>query len=182
MRRLIALIVLFILIFSELAYSAVSKNMPYFKQDQTVSDKDLIDIAIKNSVIPEKRSKSYVNQQFKEKNTVNAWIAMTREDKLRIIDELKGAYYKKGVIIRLSNSYYVDEINGVLYNSFESGEPIFALGKGLGRIFKTIAVMDGDYDNGKNKVVLAKEVLGTDMFEFYKVTYPKKYEKLLNNK
>ena len=184
MRCFIALVLvsLSILMFSESAHSAVSRNMPIFEQGQAVSDKELLDIAIKNKVGPEPRRESYVKQQFKEKNTVNAWIAMTREDKLKIINKLKEAYSKNGVVMRLSDSYYVDEINGVLYNSLESGETVFRSGKGMGHIFKAIAVMDGDYDNGKNKVELAKEALGPDMFEFYKATYPKKYEKLLNSK
>ena len=171
-----------IMFYSMSAHSTVSKGMPYFKQGQAVSDKELLDLAIEKKIIPEQRDESYIERQFKEKNTVNAWIVMSRDKKLDVINVLKEFYSKDGVVIRLSNSYYVDEINGVLYNSLKKDEAVFASGKGMGHIVKTIAVMEGDYDNGKNEVELAKEVLGPDIFEFYKATYPKKYEKLLSSK
>ena len=171
-----------IMFYSMSAHSTVSKGMPYFKQGQVVSDKELLDLAVKKKVIPEQRDESYIDGQLKEKNSVNVWIVTPRDKKLEVVNALKALYSKDGVVLQLSNSYYVDEINGVLYNSLESGEKVFTSGKGIGHIVKTIAVMDGDYNNGKDKVELAKEVLGPDLFEFYKATYPKKYEKLLSSK
>ena len=131
------------------AYSTVSRNMPIFRQGQVISDKELLDLAVKKKVIPEQRDESYIDGQLKEKNTVNVWIVTPRDKKIEVVNALKELYSKDGVILRLSNSYYVDEINGVLYNSLESGEKVFTSGKGIGPIVKTIAVMDGDYDNGK---------------------------------
>ena len=52
----------------------------------------------------------------------------------------------------------------------------------LGNIFKTIAVMEGDYDNGKDKVAVAKEYMGEDGFQMYQRMYPEKYEKQWNTK
>jgi hypothetical protein len=39
--------------------------------------------------------------------------------------------------------------------------------------------MEGDYDNGKDKVAFAKEYMGEDGFQMYKKMYPEKYEKLI---
>ncbi len=39
--------------------------------------------------------------------------------------------------------------------------------------------MEGDYDNGKSKVAVAKEYMGEDGFRMYRRMYPEKYEKLL---
>ena len=83
---------------------------------------------------------------------------------------------KDGVIIRLPSEYYVTEITGDIYNSIVNGDIVVME---LGNIFKTIAVMEGDYDNGKDKVAVAKEYMGEDGFRMYQRMYPEKYEKLM---
>ena len=49
--------------------------------------------------------------------------------------------------------------------------------KGIGTIFKTIAIMERDYDDGsgRSKVEILKDFLGEEKFEWYKEKYPNKF-------
>ena len=50
----------------------------------------------------------------------------------------------------------------------------------LGMALKTIAVMDCDWDNGKDRFKDAREFMGEALFDFYKNRYPEKYRRLVN--
>lgn len=96
-----------------------------------------------------------------------------------MVDYLKESFMiKSGVVIKNPSEYYVDEINGVIYNSIENDGKSTAR-NGVGIIFRTIALMEGDYGNGGSKIEALREYLGTERFEEYKRMYLEKYQYLV---
>ena len=96
--------------------------------------------------------------------------------RISIIDNMRELNKKEGVIIKLPSEYYVAEITDDIYNSIVKEDVVQME---LANIFKTVAIMEGDYDNGKDKVEVAKEYMGEDGFEMYRQLYPEKYKNLM---
>ena len=87
----------------------------------------------------------------------------------------------KGVIIRFSPEYYVKELDSTIANSIRNHDEK-GLTYSVGIMLHTIAAMDGDWDNGENKLEHAKKLLGPAVFEEFKNTFPQKYAKLLEER
>ena len=146
-----------------------------------ISDEQLKELAIRKGVISENITQDYINENFQQQNTVALWLIIDRNTKSSLIDTLKKMFREKdGVIIKNPSGYYVDEINNVLYKSIMSEDNFVITKKGLGVIFKTIAVMEGDYDDGsgRSKVEILKDFLGEERFHWYKRNYPNKLKYL----
>jgi hypothetical protein len=84
---------------------------------------------------------------------------------------------KEKITIRLSPEYYVREIDSLIANTIQSGDD---LTPSLGVSLKTIAVMDCDWDNGKDPLEEARALMGKAIFEDFRKNYPEKYGKLAN--
>lgn len=158
------------------AYASIPELQYANKQGQYVTDEMLEKIAVEKGIIPKDADEAFFNAEIEKKNTVAIWIMIDRKTKLSLIDNLRELNKKDGIIIRLSSEYYVREITGDIYNSVVNGDVVVME---LGNVFKTIAVMEGDYDNEKDKVVFAKEYMGEDGFQMYKRMYPEKYGRLI---
>lgn len=157
-----------------------SQVTPWFRSSEHYTDQQLKDLAIGHNVIPEEIDEAYYQKQLEEKKTIIAWIVLKRKDKVALIDSVKKMFLeKRGIKIKNSTEYYVDEINGVIYNSTKGDKHFITTEKGLGIILKTIALQEGDFDNGKGKVEALKENLGEDKFEWYKEAFPEKYQFLV---
>ena len=177
----IASISIALLIFSSVitVYASVPELQYVNKQGQYVTEDMLDKIAVEKGIIPKDADELFLKAEMEKKNTITTWIVISNKSRLSIIDNMRELNKKDGVIIRLSSEYYVREITGVIYNSIVKGDIEPTDVRGLGNIFKTIAIMEGDYDNGQDKVIVAKEYMGDDMFQVYKRMYPEKYEKLI---
>lgn len=175
--------ILFFIIFLFFVVTRTHASLPELQyangQGQHITDDDLKEIAIENGILPKDSDEAFFKGEMEKKNTITAWIIIDHKSKLSIIDNLRDMFKNDGTVIRLSSKYYVTEINGVIYNSILKGDINSATKRGVGNIFKTIAIMEGDYDNGKDKVALAKEHLGEEIFQEYMKIYPEKYKKLL---
>ncbi len=178
MKRIVLPLILSFLITTS-AYASIPELEYIASKGQHITDDDVRRIAIEKNIIPENTDKKYQDEETKKKHTITLWIVTNRKDKVSIVDRLKELFKRDGVTIRLASEYYVNEINGVIYNSILKGDITSVNTRGMGTIFKTIAIMEGDYDNGKNKVELAREHMGQEIFQMYKVKYPEKYKKLL---
>ena len=160
------------------AHSAIPE-IDYVKQPAP-TEKQLSDLAVEKGIIPPAADRAYLDNQINQNNTITTWILASRESKIKLIDQLKKIFKdKENVTIKLPDSYYVDEVNGVLYNSIKNGDIDESKKRGLGVTFVTIAMMDGDYDSGKNsRVEELRKHMGEEMFNRYKKEYPEKYEYL----
>lgn len=154
----------------------------YFLDRDTeyVTDAELREVAIENLIIPHSPDKEYIEKQWEESNSLATWLMMSRQQKVTIINGLKEMYLeKRGVTIKLPSSYYVDEINANIYNGILNNSVKVFEEKGIVIIFRTIAVMDGDYDEGGSILETAARMLTEPIFEAYKLLFPEKYEYLV---
>jgi hypothetical protein len=112
-----------------------------------------------------KTSDEYVQAFYEGKcSSVWIWMHIKREDKIKLIDGLKQMFKEKdNVTINQSSEYYVDEIDRTMANNPEEFEQYK-----LGVIFKTIAVMDYDFDEGIDKAETARKWLGPAYLDIVK--------------
>lgn len=162
------------------SYNKANEYFQPYEGKTYPNDEAVKNLAIEKGVLPKNTEKIDTKKEFDAKNTMTLWLIMDRKDKVELIDSLKGIFKEKeGVIISKPASYYIDEINGVIYNGLNNGDIIDFKNRGIGNIFKTIAVMDGDFNNGKDKIETFKEMLGDKALEAYKTQHPDKYRALL---
>ncbi len=171
MKRLVFIIALSIICCANIYAHIVVPQEKY-------TDQQLKEVAVSKGVIPKDADDKYRKSLREQRQTIPLWILMIHEDKIKVLDAMKEMWKQKGVIIRYPSEYYVSEINSALYKSLENGDIDAAVRKGLGKIFKAFALMEGDYDDGSNKVDALRSYIGEEMFEYYKKRYPGKYERL----
>jgi len=105
------------------------------------------------------------------------WMAKDDDFKHKLVKAYINAANEDNVKMRLSVDYYVKEIDLLIQQSIKNGEQA-GLDNSFGIALKTIAIMEGDFDNGKNKLELAKEFMGPIVFEDFMKRHPDKYKKL----
>ena len=178
------MILLFLAFYPTYAYCySNSSDTPFVFSTNVITDKELRNLAIEEGIFPANIEDFNIQEEVKAKNTVTIWYAMDRAEKITLITETKKLHADKGgAIIKRPSSYYVNEINDVLYNSIKNGDIWSMRKKGLGNIFKTIAIMDGDYDDGRDKVEILNEHLSDKMLAYFRENYPDKYMELLEIK
>lgn len=88
------------------------------------------------------------------------WVHLDRDTKLTLIEGLKQMFKEKSnVIICKPTQFYVDAINEMIEADSE------AQYYKLGVIFKTIAIMEYDFDEGVDKDETARKWLGEDLYK-----------------
>jgi hypothetical protein len=105
------------------------------------------------------------------------WMAKDEDFKQQIIRSYIKAAKEDHVIIRLPAEYYKKEMESLVQNSIKNGEEA-GIDNSFGATLKIIAIMEGDWDNGRNKLEYAKEFMGPVVFEDFIKRYPTKYKKL----
>ncbi len=91
------------------------------------------------------------------------WDDVSKEMKIKIIESIiKQFKDEKGVIIKKPAEYYVDEIDAL------RAEDPKAKDYPVGLIFRTIAIMAYDFDEGIDKEQTLKNWLGEERYEMYK--------------
>ena len=170
-----------LLLIASLSQSEINRSLPPKQSPTHYTDQRLKELTIEYGVIPKNADEAYLQTQKEENKTITIWILLEHKKKVALIDNIKKMFLeKRGVKINNPSEYYVDEINGVIYNSTK-GDKYFSTSKeGLGVIFRTIALQEGDFDNGKGKVEALEESLGEDKFEWYKKEFPQKYQVLVD--
>lgn len=112
------------------------------------------------------------------KFTCKDWMKLDENFKTVLIGRVIQMNKDNGTIIKLSPKYYVDEIDKLISTYVETNNNE-ALNSSLGVTFHTIAAMEGDWDNGEDKLEHAKNLMGPDIFDYFKKNYPEKYKHLL---
>ncbi len=93
--------------------------------------------------------------------------------KLSIVEGFIHYARNDNIIIRLPANYYVQEVDTIIRTRIFRDD-VAGLDSSIGVTLKTIAVTDGDWDNGQDKCELAKKHMGPNIFEFFKKNYPEK--------
>lgn len=108
--------------------------------------------------------------------SMREWTAKDHAYKLKLVTALIKSMKDK-ITIRLPADYYVTELDKLAKNDVSNGHPE-ALDYPWAISFKTIAVMDCDWDNGQDRLQFAQGFMGADVFATFKKNYPDKYQKL----
>lgn len=106
------------------------------------------------------------------------WMTKDNDFKHKLVQSFINAAKEDNVTMRLSVDYYVKEMDALIQNSIKNGEET-GIDNSFGIALKTIAVMEGDWDNGKNKLEFAEGFMGPVVFKDFMKRYPEKYNKLL---
>jgi len=109
------------------------------------------------------------------KFTMRQWMQLDPTTKLAVIDVAIKNFANKKVLIRLPASHYVEELDGLAANTIANGNGDSLDGQSVAVSFKTIAVMDCDWDNGQNPLEFAKQLMGPKIFARFQVDFPEKY-------
>ncbi len=109
------------------------------------------------------------------------WMTKDYTFKLHIVELFIHYAKNDNINIRLPASYYVHEVDKLINNSIYRGD-MSGLDNSIGVALKTLAVMDGDWDNGQDKCELAKKHMGPEFFEFFRKNYPEKCKNLCGEK
>jgi hypothetical protein len=177
-KQLLFILIVSIILLTGNAYPHMSYLKPF--QGVCPTDEEVRDFAIEKDILPKDLDSIDIAKELEAGNSMVVWLITQRNNKIATIDMIKKMFQEKErVIIRQSADYYVDEINGVLYNSINSGDLADFKGKGIGIVLKTVAIMDGDFDNGQDKTELLNEWLGESAVEAYREDFPERYERVL---
>jgi hypothetical protein len=146
-----------------------------------ISSETLQQIAREKGIIPQTLNDMYGQRQGEKKNSIIFWIVMKAEDKLQLIDRYKGDFEDIGVIIRYPSGHYVEQINNVIYHSILNDTYTFEGEDDSWTLFKTISIMEGDYDDGsgRSKIVIMEEYLKEEGINWDKDSNPKDYKYLI---
>lgn len=147
----------------------------------TYSDEQLWELAVQKGVIPPDPDQAYFDNVIEENDSGKTWILIAREVKIRFAEEyMKVFKEEEGATFRKPPEYYVDKVSTALCSDIINGTSSWE-GPDVLRLFKTIAVMEGDFDVGKGKVETLKEWLGEKGFEWYKEEFPEKYQEFVES-
>ena len=118
------------------------------------------------------------NAANKTKFSLRDWMAKNDEFKVKLVQGFINLAKVDNVIIRMPVDYYVREMDLLIENTIKNRDES-GLDNSYGVALKTIMIMDGDWDNGEDKLELAKKHMGPQNFETFVKKYPDKYQKLL---
>ncbi len=113
----------------------------------------------------------------KSKFTLKNWTGLDSASKVNVINGVIQRAKEDRIILRLPAEYYVKEIDSMATRAAEKEDPQ-GLAAPVGTIIHTLAAMEGDWDNGEDKLEHARKWMGPDDFEFFRLHYPDKYTRL----
>lgn len=111
--------------------------------------------------------------------SMRAWAHSDPRFKLALVTNMIKLWSQHHVAIRRPAEYYVHELDLEVKNSLVNGTSALDPDVSVGAAFRTIAVMDCDWDDGRDRLASAKEWLGPEM-EMVRQRYPEKYKRLRN--
>ena len=96
-------------------------------------------------------------------SSVWVWMHMVQEDKISLLNSLKSSYgMKSSVVIAKSSDFYVKELDELFITHPESQY------YSLSSLFRVIAVLNEDFDEGTDKDATARKYLGAYYSAFLK--------------
>ncbi len=111
------------------------------------------------------------------KFTLKNWTGLDGTSKVSVINGVIRRAKEDRIILRLPAEYYVKEIDSMATRVTDK-EDSQGLAAPVGTIIHTLAAMEGDWDNGEDKLEHARKWMGPDDFEFFRQHYPDKYARL----
>lgn len=109
--------------------------------------------------------------------SLSEWMSKDDDFKLGIIAGVIHYAKQDGITLSLHPSYYLNALEELYANSVANGDEE-GLDQSFAISFRTIAVMDCDWNNGSDYLQFAQQYMGPQLFEAFKQLYPDKYKKL----
>jgi hypothetical protein len=113
----------------------------------------------------------------RSKFTLKNWTDLDGASKIGVIQGVIQRAREDRIILRLPAEYYVKEIDSMAARVAEKNDPE-GLAAPVGTIIHTLAAMEGDWDNGEDRLEHARKWMGPDDFTFFRQHYPDKYARL----
>lgn len=101
------------------------------------------------------------------------WLSLTPVQKVALIGVVIKLAKEDKVTIKLPPDYYVGELDKLIQR-YVDAENEKALDAPLGITFHTIAAMEGDWENGEDRLEHAGKFMGEELFKAFKKMYPGK--------
>lgn len=114
------------------------------------------------------------------KFSMRQWTQLDPAKKLAVITVAIQDEAANKVFIRLPPGHYVEALDELAANTVANGNGGDLDSQSVGVTFKTIAVMDCDWDNGRDRLEFAKQLMGPKIFAVFQDGYPDKYKRLVN--
>lgn len=145
-----------------------------------VSSQELKKLAVKEGVIPDPVTDAVVEEWQSRGNSVLLWIVSPPENKVNLIEGLKRIHEANQVEIIGSSGYYIGRINAIIGEGIKAGYSGRVVERGIIELFRSLAILEGRYDDGRLEAEVLKEHLGEEGLEFYQRNYPDAYQKALD--
>ena len=104
------------------------------------------------------------------------WQALAQERKAPIIQGAIELHDQHGTAIRRPAEFYVRELDALAEKYRANGNPHIA--DPVAVAFQSIALMEGDWDNGEDPLLLAQQFMG-EAFAVFQQRFPEKYQHLV---
>ena len=176
MQRTFILLILLSAIFSPAnLFAFISDDFHY--DGRYPNDSELYNLALEKGLIKADLHDKNEIERIKQ-NTFLLWIIYDRDEKKEMVNFLKKAFAEEGAVVRKTASFYVNQINIRIYHTLQENKSEYLEIIDLGILFKSLAIMEGDFDDGTNKIEQFKIWYGENGYEQLKENYPEKLEKL----
>ena len=166
-RFLVAITICFVL-----CEFADSSDLSHDLSNKQYTDNELRQLALETGILPAGYEDAFIKKDLEKRDMVIVWILLSQDDKIKIVENIKKEFIKNNVVILKNSIYYVNKINNIIYQSILSRDANFRLDDKIKSLMKLIAVIEGDYDDGRNKKDVLVEYIGEDAANEYKFKYP----------
>ncbi|MFH1902126.1 MAG: hypothetical protein ABIK26_07735 [Candidatus Omnitrophota bacterium] len=149
MKRPLFLSILILFFISPFAYATTTN----FDWNRLPAEKDTKEYENKKYKTLEEYKQAYIEGKC---SSVWVWIHMGQEEKIALVDNLKQRFRKiDNVIINEPAEFYIYQLDYVIANAPNSKNFRLKI------LFRTIAVMEYDFDEGIDKGITARKWLGS---------------------
>lgn len=151
---------------------------PALESEKQVSFQELREAAAASQVIPSEISPSDRQYWQSEGKSVLIWIASTPENNLNLLEGVIRIHQLNDIKIENDAVYYAEKINLIILQAMQEGSLSRVEERGIIDLFRAVAILSGDYGDGRKKIEVVQDYLGDKVFLEYKKNYPSQYRKL----
>ncbi|MCK5394290.1 MAG: hypothetical protein KAI91_08120, partial [Candidatus Omnitrophica bacterium] len=111
-RFLVAVTICFVL-----CEFADSSDISHDLSNKQYTDNELRQLALDTGILPAGYEDAFIKKDLVKRDMVIAWIILSQDDKIKIVENIKKEFIKNNVVISKNSIYYVNKINNIIYQS-----------------------------------------------------------------
>ena len=116
------------------------------------------------------------------KSDILRWVTLSQLEKIDYIDQLKDLFIADGAYIRQSSEYYVNQFNIRIYHVIQDQQIESFKSVSFLELFKSMAIMEGDFDDGTDKIELIRSWYGEEGLNKFKDTFSSRYQEFMRDR